>query len=301
MEPPFHPYLLSKYLCVFLRNHKRCNEYEANHFVVAGSYPASVWARGASLPLDMKYHDIDVYVASTQQVSYDRNKRGDSWGPKLVAQWTESRRIGNRFVDINIVILEDPPALEFILDCFDINAVFVGFQVWEWLMDPRNNVDEKDLLLDSGDMVSMCYDNVSPLLYKDFLNDIPTDLSIVLKWVIRRPFLSFLSSRTLRIMNHTSLPNCSASIIRLVYKSQDLELDMDFPQGELYDMYFKRSISNGNMWKYDALRYPYREFIDRNFVISHEVNDNDKSSTYHYLNPRNVQANRTTLHRIRDD
>ena len=146
-------------------------------------------------------------------------------------------------------------------------------------------------------MVSMSYDNVSPLLYTDFLNDVPTDLSIVLKWVIRRPFLLFLSSRTLRVMNHKYLPNCSATIIRLVYKAQDLGLDMHFPQEELRDMCFERPISNGCMQKYYALHPPFRQIIDRNFVIPHQVNDDSKLSNkekeniFHYLIPRDFETN----------
>ena len=140
MEAPFHPYLLSKYLFVFLRNHQRCNKYKLNHFFVAGLYPASVWTRGAPLPMDIKYHNIDVYVSSIRQPSDDANKYGDSWGPFLLDQWKESQLIGNRFVEINIIILEHSPALEFNLDSFDINAVFVRFEAWEWSMDPQNDV-----------------------------------------------------------------------------------------------------------------------------------------------------------------
>jgi hypothetical protein len=311
VTPPFHPHMLSTVIHGILQQHEGRDEFIEDLFMIAGSYPAAVWAWPNSLPL--KYHDVDVYVFSAPQKGtnarklhppddYTNARRGSdsdersyvsngSWGPDIVDQWKELHNVGRRRMELNIIILGRIISLDRLLSSFDVNCVKAGFEVHPG----KEQIGQMILLsgdydcyysgdpsyYDDGDKNSMPYDNCTPALFNAFLALRTGPTKVTLSWKVQREFKDFLGNPTLKLVNPADLWAGSACIIRLIFKAQDLKLPLEMPtMDELEEMNYDKRLSASAIQKYESLLPPFRAFLDSLFNVKVTIYQDENEDLY---------------------
>jgi hypothetical protein len=281
---PFHPYVLSCLLQRILAEHARRDEYLHDNFVVAGSYPAAVWA----LPHDLHlpYHDVDVYVFADLNNTKSCNDSTDesasdygSWGPSIRDQWKEFHTIGGRGTEINIIVLLGWHCLNGIIRAFDINCVKAGFEVRRKGFDATKLASET---LDIGDGHFSRYDYLPIPLFNRIPK--PTVVQVSIEWGFCPEYVSFLNNKILMIDNPAECHAGACSIVRLVFKAQDLHLPLILPPGFLLaQMDCAKPLPKSALGKYDALLPAFKAMIDNVFqmqVVVHK-DEEDKNEDDH--------------------